>query len=73
MAAWLLMGDRLPDFVEDIFKGSEISRQGVLHPVMVRDIWRRITSAGIGPETLVSDADRAFAILTLSLWMREFL
>jgi len=73
MAAWLLMGDRLPDFVLDIFEGSETSRQGILDPGVVRDIWRRITSAGIGPETLVSDADRAFAVMTLSLWMREFL
>ena len=73
MAAWLLMADRLPDFAQEIFLGSETGRQGILDPGMVRDIWTGISARGIGPDTLVSDADRAFAIMTLSLWMKEFL
>lgn len=73
MAAWLLMAEKLPDFVGDIFLGGETDRQGILDPGMVRDIWKRVTTHGVGPETLVSDADRAFAVMTLSLWMKEFI
>ncbi len=72
MAAWLLQSDDLPDYVNEIFKGSEIERIGILNPAMTRQIWKNVTADGIGPDTLVSEADRIFAILTFCLWMREF-
>ncbi|MEN8208839.1 MAG: asparagine synthase (glutamine-hydrolyzing) [Candidatus Fermentibacteria bacterium] len=72
MAAWLLQRDNLPDFVKEIFRGDEIESTGILNPDMVKQIWNSVTSEGIGPGTLVSEADRIFAVLTFSLWMKEF-
>jgi len=70
MAAWLLQRDDLPEFVHEIFRGRET--EGILNPQMVGDLWESVTADGIGPDTLVSGADRMFAVLTFSLWMREF-
>ena len=72
MAAWLLQRDNLPDYVKEIFQGGEIERAGILDPQMTKQIWNSVTADGIGPGTLVSEADRIFAILTFSLWMKEF-
>ena len=72
MAAWLLRRDGLPDFVPDILQGGHGSLKGYLDTDMVGRIWKRLTAEGVGPETLVSDADRIFAILTFGLWMSRF-
>ncbi len=72
MAAWLLQRNNLPDYVKEIFQGGEIERAGILDPQMTKQIWNSVTADGIGPGTLVSEADRIFAILTFSLWMKEF-
>ncbi len=72
LAAWLLRRDDLPDFVREIFEGGEIERTGILDPEMTGRMWRSVTADGIGPDTLVSEADRIFAVLTFSLWMKEF-
>ncbi len=72
LAAWLLQRDSLPDYVREIFQGGEIKRAGVLDQQMTRQMWNSVTADGIGPDTLVSEADRIFAVLTFSLWMKEF-
>ncbi len=72
MAAWLLQKDSLPEYVREIFQGGEIERAGILDPEMTKQIWNNVTADGIGPATLVSEADRIFAMLTFSLWMKEF-
>jgi asparagine synthase (glutamine-hydrolysing) len=72
MAAWLLQRDNLPDYVTEIFQGGEIERAGILDPEMTKQFWNSVTADGVGPSTLVSEADRIFAVLTFSLWMREF-
>jgi asparagine synthase (glutamine-hydrolysing) len=73
MAAWLLRRDDLPTCVREVFQGGEIERMGMLDPGMTGQLWRSVTADGVGPDTLVSEADRIFAILTFSLWMREFI
>ena len=73
MAAWLLRRHDVPGFIRDIFEGSETERQGILAPGMVRQMWGRISSEGVGPDTLVSEADRVFAVMTFSLWMKEYI
>ncbi len=72
MAAWLLQRDNLPDYVREIFQGGEIERTGILDPDMIKQMWNSVSADGIGPDTLVSGADRIFAVLTFSLWMKEF-
>ncbi len=72
LAAWLLQRDNLPDYVSEIFQGGEIERTGILDPEMTKQMWSSVTTDGIGPDTLVSEADRIFAVLTFSLWMKEF-
>ncbi len=72
MAAWFLQRDDLPDYVTEIFQGGEIERAGILDPEMTKQLWNSVTVDGVGPATLVSEADRIFAVLTFSLWMGEF-
>ncbi|MCD4700339.1 MAG: asparagine synthase (glutamine-hydrolyzing) [Candidatus Aegiribacteria sp.] len=72
LASWLLKKDSLPDYVKEIFQGGEIERTGILNPQMTGQMWNNVTADGIGPDTLVSEADRIFAVLTFSLWMKEF-
>ena len=72
MAAWFLQRDDLPDYVTEIFQGGEIERAGILDPEMTKQLWNSVTADGVGPATLVSEADRIFAVLTFNLWMREF-
>ena len=58
--------------VAEALAGGMIKRHGVLDPEMVSELTRQVTTAGVGPETLVSGADRLFAILVFTLWYEEF-
>jgi len=73
MAEWLADSDRLPDFIRDILFGDEIRRQNVLDPGFVRNLTGMVTAEGVGPQTLVSAADRLFSIIIFTLWHREFM
>ena len=72
LAAWL--GDRKvwPEVVNEALSGSMIKRHGVLDPKMVKELMAQVTTAGVGPATLVSGADRLFAVLVFTLWYEEF-
>lgn len=72
LADWLSAPDTLPGFLQDILLGDEIRRQGVLNPMYVRALVGKITTRGIGPETMVSVADQVFAIIIFTLWYQEF-
>jgi len=72
MAAWLLRSSSLPDFAREILGGESPELDGLLDQDMVRSIWSDVTARGVLPDTLVSEADRAFALLTLGLWRRAF-
>lgn len=72
LAVWL--GDRKdwPEVVSEALSESMIKRQGVLDPKMVKELMAQVTTAGVGPATLVSGADRLFAVLVFTLWYEEF-
>lgn len=73
MADWLSKYDSLPDFIKEIIYGDTIKRHNILDPEYVRLISASISPRGIGPQTLVSGADRLFAIIIFTLWYERFL
>jgi asparagine synthase (glutamine-hydrolysing) len=72
MADWLSVPDTLPDFLQEILLGDIIRRQGILDPKYVRSLVKKVTTHGIGPETMVSAADQVFSIIIFTLWYQEF-
>jgi asparagine synthase (glutamine-hydrolysing) len=72
IADWLASPDTLPDALQDILLGSVVGQQGILDAEYVRHLVSDVSSEGVGPETLVSGADRVFAVLVFSLWYGEF-
>ncbi|MBW1914169.1 MAG: asparagine synthase (glutamine-hydrolyzing) [Deltaproteobacteria bacterium] len=72
IADWLASPSSLPDFLQEILLGDLIKKQGLLDPEMVRNSVNKITTEGIGPDTLVSEADRVFAVVVFSIWYNEF-
>jgi len=72
VAHWLADAARRPEFVNEILLGDMIQRQGILNPAVVAEIAGNVQTAGIGPQTLVSEADRLFAIIVFTLWYETF-
>ncbi len=72
LAAWLGERDKWPEIVCEVLAGDMIKRHGILDQKMVSELIRQVTIDGVGPETLVSGADRLFAVLTFTLWYEEF-
>ncbi len=70
---WLSEPDNLPEFFKEIMWGNIIKKQGVLNPDMVHNQIKKITSRDTGPSTLVSEADRFFAIAVFTIWYSEFI
>lgn len=71
MAQWFENISDLPDPLREIAEGGEVDRQGILDGQMVRELAKAVTGQGVGPETLVSGADRFFAPLIFTLWHKE--
>ncbi len=72
LADWLSDPSSLPDFMKEIMLGDVVKKQGVLNENMVKELSETVSAAGVGPETLVSGADRMFAVIVFSLWYEEF-
>ena len=72
LATWLGDQKTWPEIVSEALSGSLIKRHGILDPKMVKELTAQVTTAGVGPATLVSGADRLFAILAFTLWYEEF-
>jgi asparagine synthase (glutamine-hydrolysing) len=72
LADWLSDPGSLPVFLQEILLGDVIRRQGILNPEYVRSLVGKISTRGIGPETLVSVADQVFSIIIFTLWYQEF-
>lgn len=72
LADWLSDPSSLPDFMKEILMGDVVERQGVLSGSMVKELARMVSAEGVGPETLVSGADRVFAVIVFTLWYEEF-
>jgi asparagine synthase (glutamine-hydrolysing) len=73
LADWLSDPSSLPDFLQDIMMGDVIQQQGLFDPTVVQDYVKNISSVGIGPQTLVSEADRVFAVVVFTLWYMMFM
>ena len=73
LANWLSEPEHLPGFLKDILSGNMLKQQGILNPEMVIRMADNVSSKGIGPSTLVSEADRLFAICVFTLWYKEFI
>lgn len=73
MANWLSAGSDLPDFLKEILFGDIIRTQNLLDPDFVKSLAMTVTAEGIGPQTLVSAADRLFAVIIFTLWYQEFM
>ncbi len=72
LAAWLGDQKTWPEVVSEALLGGMIKRHGVLDSKMVKELMAQVTTAGVGPATLVSGADRLFAVLVFTLWYEEF-
>jgi asparagine synthase (glutamine-hydrolysing) len=73
LADWLSDPSSLPDFLQDIMLGDVIQKQGIFEPTIVHDYMKKISADGIGPQTLVSEADRVFAVVVFTLWHMMFI
>lgn len=72
LAEWLSVPSSLPDILQEILLGDIIRKQGILDSRRVKEYVKRISPEGMGPYTLVSEADRVFAIIIFTLWYEMF-
>jgi len=72
LADWLADPKSLPDFMQDILLGDVVKNQGILNDAFVKNLVSHVSTEGVGPQTLVSAADRVFAIVMFTLWYDEF-
>ncbi len=73
MADWLSDTKRLPESIREVLFGDVVKRQNVINPKFVRELADSVTAAGIGPQTLVSQADRLFSVIVFTLWYQAFM
>jgi asparagine synthase (glutamine-hydrolysing) len=73
LAAWLSRPRDLPAVIEPCVRGDMVHRHGVLDPQMTGALFETISRRGVGPDTLVCAADRAFAVLVFTLWYEQFI
>ncbi len=72
LAGWLAEPHDLPDFLQEIMLGDVIKQQGIIDHRFFKNHVKNISTEGIGPRTLVSEADRVFAVIMFTLWYNEF-
>ncbi|ABW67266.1 asparagine synthase (glutamine-hydrolyzing) [Desulfosudis oleivorans] len=73
LAPWLSEPDRLPEPIQEVVRGDMVARQGIVDPAIFKRLVENITSDNIGPHTLVSEADRVFAVIVFTLWYDRFM
>lgn len=73
MADWLSDKDSMPDFIKDIMSGETVASQNILDPESVKALAATVTADGVGPQTLVSSADRLFSVIVFTLWVEQML
>ncbi|MFC1495604.1 asparagine synthetase B family protein, partial [Thermodesulfobacteriota bacterium] len=72
LADWLSTPSILPEFIKDIMFGNTIKEQGILDYKVLKKHMDLISKDEVGPQTLVSEADRVFAIIIFCLWYDLF-
>ena len=72
LAHWLSDPSRLPEPLREVLSGSMIKEQGILNQDILAHDLRHISMSQTEPNTLVSAADRVFAVIVFTLWYNEF-
>ncbi len=72
MADWLSTPSVLPECIREIMYGDMVKKQGVLNEKTLKRHIDLISKENVGPQTLVSEADRVYAIIIFSLWYDLF-
>jgi asparagine synthase (glutamine-hydrolysing) len=73
LARWLSEPDRLPESLQQVVRGDMVARQGIVDPDVFAGLVREISTKNVGPYTLVSGADRVFAVIVFTLWYDRFM
>jgi asparagine synthase (glutamine-hydrolysing) len=72
LADWLSRPASLPEPLKEILLGDFIKKQGILDYNVLKKHLNRISGEAVGPQTLVSEADRVYGIIIFSLWYDLF-
>ncbi len=73
MADWLSDTSTLPEPIREVLFGDIVKQHNIINPEFVRKLAGSVTAEGIGPQTLVSQADRLFSVIVFTLWYQEFM
>ncbi|MBS3808835.1 MAG: hypothetical protein KGY38_01595, partial [Desulfobacterales bacterium] len=73
MADWLSDTSTLPEPIREVLFGDIVKQHNIINPEFVRELAGGVSSEGIGPQTLVSQADRLFSVIVFTLWYQEFM
>ncbi len=73
LADWLSRPEQLPEWMQDIMLGDVVRDQGIVNPEFFKDRAGRVSSGGVGPNTLVSEADRVFSVIMFTVWYDRFI
>ncbi|MDY6906132.1 MAG: asparagine synthase (glutamine-hydrolyzing) [Thermodesulfobacteriota bacterium] len=73
IADWLSAPASLPEFLQDILFGDVVRRHGVLNEKAFKQRVNMVSHNNVGPDTLVSEADRVFAVIMFTLWYETFM
>ncbi|MCF8045534.1 MAG: asparagine synthase C-terminal domain-containing protein, partial [Desulfarculaceae bacterium] len=72
LAHWLSDPSSLPEPLREVLSGSMIKEQGILNPDMLAHDLKHVSISRTDPNTLVSAADRVFAVMIFTLWYNQF-
>ena len=72
LADWLSTPSVLPECIKEVMYGDMVKRQGILNAEVLKKHINMISKENVGPQTLVSEADRVFAIIIFCLWYDLF-
>jgi asparagine synthase (glutamine-hydrolysing) len=73
MADWLSQPDSLPEAIREVISGDLVRQHNILDPGFAGRLAGNVTASGVGPQTLVSEADRLFSVIVFSLWYQQFI
>ncbi|MFC1746604.1 asparagine synthase (glutamine-hydrolyzing) [Candidatus Riflebacteria bacterium] len=72
LSNWLMKDNELPEPILEIVRGNLLRQQGFVDCKYFKKILHDINPIGVEPHTIVSMADKVFAIIVFSLWYQEF-
>ncbi|NLA75316.1 MAG: asparagine synthase (glutamine-hydrolyzing) [Deltaproteobacteria bacterium] len=68
MADWLSDVSKLPECIKEVMSGEMVEKQGIISQDILKKHIRLISNENVGPQTLVSEADKVYAIIIFTLW-----